>query len=385
MRVLHVLPSLDQSYGGPVRAVLDLSARAQKYGLHSEILGVGELKVPDNPLQVANIHSVRCHWRPWAFSLDLYSWLIENIYRFDGVVLHGLWSYPVAIAAHVCQRQEMPYAMFPHGMLEPWAVRGQGLVKRLKKELYWHCLEKRSFAHSSGVFFTTQMERRISQETFSICGDRLILAPYGVEVNLEQAQHMREPTHAMRILEGRSFCLFLGRVHPKKNVDFLLRAWARARLSAKWLLVIAGPVEAAYKEQLRLIIKSLCIQDNVLFFDFVAGADKEYLFSKAAWFLLPSKQENFGIAVLEGVNYGCSVAVSDQVYICESMGPGAEVLPLEQDRWVEFLSTRMIDPNWRRVVGEATRDSLQSNMNIELISEKWAKTLTQTLRGKSVH
>jgi len=49
VRVLHIVPSLDQRSGGPLRAVLQIAFFAHFYGLDSEVVGVGDVDVPDNP------------------------------------------------------------------------------------------------------------------------------------------------------------------------------------------------------------------------------------------------------------------------------------------------------------------------------------------------
>jgi hypothetical protein len=76
VRVLHILPSLDQRSGGPLRAVLDLSFLGQSYGLESEVVGVGELNVQDNLLQESLIHSCGGEWpQSYSYSSRLRSWL----------------------------------------------------------------------------------------------------------------------------------------------------------------------------------------------------------------------------------------------------------------------------------------------------------------------
>jgi hypothetical protein len=124
-RVLHVLASLDQRYGGPLRAVLDLCAAGESLGVHSEILGMGELNVPDNPFPSERIHSLPATGS-YRYSPELRPWLRAHLDRFDGVVLHGLWCYPNWAAAVECQAAGKPYGCFPHGMLEPWAVSQSG-------------------------------------------------------------------------------------------------------------------------------------------------------------------------------------------------------------------------------------------------------------------
>lgn len=94
MKVLHVLPSLDQMYGGPLRAVIDLSVHSQEFGLESEILGIGPIRMPDCKLPPEAIHSLPLGTpRRYRFSRQLRPWLDENLPRYDGAIIHGLWLY----------------------------------------------------------------------------------------------------------------------------------------------------------------------------------------------------------------------------------------------------------------------------------------------------
>ena len=95
LRVLHALTSLDERYGGPLRLVLDLSARAEALGLESEVLGLGDPEVHDNPLDPSKIHSVPVgkFGGSYGYSPELRKWLAENVDRFGGVVVHGAWTY----------------------------------------------------------------------------------------------------------------------------------------------------------------------------------------------------------------------------------------------------------------------------------------------------
>ena len=91
MRVLHVLPSLHQNHGGPLRLVLDLSSAAVERGLESEVVGIGALDVTDNPLEPELIHSLEATGsnQAYSYSKQLTPWLAENLARFSGVVIHG--------------------------------------------------------------------------------------------------------------------------------------------------------------------------------------------------------------------------------------------------------------------------------------------------------
>jgi glycosyltransferase involved in cell wall biosynthesis len=376
MRILHVVPSLDQRYGGPLRAVLDLSARSIDLNLDAEILGFGPLSIPDNPFPREKIHELPIRFpRVYGFSPALGKWIARNLDRFDGVILHGMWLYPNWAFLKACRQAGVPYVCFPHGMLEPWALYRQGLFKRVKKTLYWMLRERAVFKHASAVFFTTERERKLAQETFALPPSSFVVVPYGVGGAVLLATEPSNPD--LKIAAHRNVALFLGRVHPKKNVDFLIEAWALSRPDPNWLLMIAGPVEPQYQRRLEALTTRFQVHDQVRFVGSVAGRDKAYLLGRAAWFLLPSKQENFGIAVLEAINAGCPVAISDQVYLSDYFHEKSEVLPVRLDAWIEFLRQRMPDDRHRNALVRMDRECLIPKFSIDSVTRNWAATIRE--------
>jgi glycosyltransferase involved in cell wall biosynthesis len=381
MRVLHVVPSLDQRFGGPLRVVLDLSARALSKGLESEVLGFGPLRIPDNPFPAERVHALPLD-PPAAYchSRRLRPWLDRHLERFDGVVLHGMWLYPNWAVARACWSTGKPYACVPHGMLDPWSVHAQGPWKQAKKILYWKWREHKIFERARCVLFTTAREREKSSRTFPLAAAQMVLTPYGLEA------HGRQPRGPIRLPlvlpPDAKVALFLGRVHPKKNLEFLIEAWNKARLSDDWRLIIVGPGEGAYHEKLQRLIHSFHLESHVHLLGFASGDDKAYWLERADWFLLPSRQENFGVSVFEAISHGCAVAVSDQVDIAEALHEKSEVLPLDLECWVRFLRERLTDGRHRADLIRADREFLAPRFDSTSVSARWASTLVQLFSSR---
>ncbi len=374
MRVLHVLQSLNQNDGGPLRAVLDLSSRALAEGLDSEIIGFGPLAVPDNPLPPHLVHAIPTAFPySYRYAPQLRAWLHQNLSRFDGVILHGMWLYPNWAISKACHRAGIPYICFPHGMLEPWAVFRQGIRKAIKKTVYWYVREREIVAGARAVFFTTRRELELATQTFRITAESLIVIPYGVA---HTPPHSEEPANPqLKIGEGQKLALFLGRLHPGKNPHFLIEAWAAANPSSDWILVFAGPCVSAYKARLDQLVSRLGISERVRFVGSVYGADKTYLLNRASWFLLPSEHENFGISVLEAINALCPVAVSDQVFLSDEFPKCAEVLPLALDSWIDFIRNRMPSEELRKMQIENVNKTICAKFSIERVTREWAKAI----------
>lgn len=373
LRLLHVLPSLDEAHGGPLRLVLDLSVRAAELGLVSEVVATGPVNVRDNPLPPEAIHAFSGGPASgWAYSPEMRRWLRDNVRRFDGVVIHGAWLYPGWAAAAECRHARVPYAYYPHGMLEKWAITGQGKLKEWKKRAYWTLFESRIANGACRILFTTRREEELTLATFPVQSAPGLLAPYGIE---SQSPVVASPaTPAIAQPAGAKIALFLGRLHPKKNPELLLAAWKKAGELKGWRLVFAGSGAPGYQESLEALVQELGIDSSVQFTGFVAGRDKLYLLQRAAWFLLPSSQENFGIAVLEAVAQRCAVALSDQVYLTESFPPESEILPVAVEPWAKFLKERLDDEMWRKQVQRGNYAHLMKHFGMDAVVAHWHNT-----------
>ena len=117
-------------------------------------------------------------------------------------------------------------------------------------------------------------------------------------------------------LRGKTFLLFLGRLHEKKGCEELIRAFAAFRNSSptgnQTQLVLAGPcADESYLAHLKQLAATL----PITFTGMLSGSLKWGAFADSEAFILPSHQENFGIAVVEALACGKPVLISNQVNI----------------------------------------------------------------------
>jgi glycosyltransferase involved in cell wall biosynthesis len=202
-------------------------------------------------------------------------------------------------------------------MLDPWFKRTYPL-KHLKKLLYWPWAEYRVLRDAAAVLFTSEEERRLARQSFWPYRCNEVVVNYGTaapEIDLARA---REDFFGdFPQLRDRRFLLFLGRLHEKKGCEELIQAFASIRNSSSadrsLELVMAGPcADHAYNEHLKRLASRA---PGVTFTGMLAGSRKWGAFSAADAFILPSHQENFGIAVVEALAAGTSVLISNKVNI----------------------------------------------------------------------
>ncbi len=184
-------------------------------------------------------------------------------------------------------------------------------------------------------------------------------------------------------LDGCKFLLFLGRIHPHKNIPLLIRAWAKTMLNSEWKLAIVGPSDGHYRREMEKLATELCGSGKCVFLDFAAGARKHWLLSNARWFALPSQHENFGIALFEALAHGCPVVASDHVYSGEFLEPHGRILPLIEEQWAKFFQARLEDEGYRRLV-IASDSAVAGRYSMDKAAVKWVELL-RSIAKKSSH
>ena len=314
MIFLHIIRSLRRESGGPAEGLRRIVEGYLRDGHTAEIATLdppGE-SATDLPVPV---HALGRHVHGYGRSPGLRPWLRSNAGRFDGIVVHGLWQYHgFAALAEFAGRHG--YAVFVHGMLDPWFNREYPL-KRLKKLPYWLFVERRLLRHAQRVLFTSKVEKELAPTSFPLSRWTPQVVPYGTAGSPGSEESDRTTLMAkLPELLGRPYLLYAGRIHEKKGCDLLLRAYAAvSREQALPLLVMAGPDETGLTPTLQALAETEGIADRVLWPGMLTGAAKWGAFRCAEAFVLPSHQENFGIAVAEALSCGTPVLISDQVNI----------------------------------------------------------------------
>ena len=247
-------------------------------------------------------------------------WLRARVGDYDAVVVHGIWSYQNLAVREMALPCGVPYAVFPHGALDPWFNKRYPL-KKLKKQLFWRW-QYPVLLDAKAVLFTSETERDLAATSFKPSGWNGMPVPYGAMEPEGDAAVQREAFLSrmpqLRAEEGgsRRFLLFLARIHEKKGCDLLLEAFARvAETDLELQLVMAGPDQVGLQARLQEQAKRYGVADRVHWPGMLSGDVQWGALRCCEAIVLPSHQENFGIAVAEALACGRPVLISNQVNI----------------------------------------------------------------------
>jgi glycosyltransferase involved in cell wall biosynthesis len=154
-----------------------------------------------------------------------------------------------------------------------------------------------------------------------------------------------------------SYFLFLGRIDPKKGVDLLIRAYAALYHQTNNIghslipkLVIAGPgFETPYGRKMQQLASQICLPNSIFWPGMLTGAAKWGALYNCEAFVLPSHQENFGIATVEALACGRPVLISDQINIWREIKEAGAALVQENS----VAGTTRIFQEWLNLSAEA--------------------------------
>jgi glycosyltransferase involved in cell wall biosynthesis len=341
MRLLHMVHTLNPERGGPPESVRMFVLAHQRAGNEVEVAtldapGSGYEKLANCP-----VHPLGPGLTSYGYSPPLEHWLRANFARFDGVIVNGVWQYH-GVAARRVLAGRRPYVVFAHGMLDPYFMRRYPL-KHLKKLAYWMVSERSNLSHAQAVCFTSEEEKRIAARGFPFRNFRGVVVPYGTlgpegdPAALKAAFLARFPG-----LAGRPYLLFLGRIHPKKGCDLLIEAFAQAA-PGNFSLAMAGPDHTGTRPELEALAARLGVAGRIHWTGMLSGEAKWGAFYGTEAFILPSHQENFGIAVADALACGAIPLISDQVNIApDVLADGAGLVEADSLEGTRRLIERFV-------------------------------------------
>ncbi len=324
---------MDPKSGGPCQGIRNTIAAMKPLNIANEVVCLDAPTAEYLGKDEFEIHALGPANNPWQYSKELIPWLLDNAKRFDAIIAHGLWlfpSYAVMKAVRVLRLKEgthvIPWYVMPHGMLDPYFQKAkERRVKAIRNRLYWSLLEEKVVRSADAVLFTCQEELNLARTTFKKYQPK---AEWNVGYGI-QSPPVFEPdmSTAFSLSSGlgsnERYFLFLSRIHPKKGVDLLLAAYAEILAKEERegrgmpKLVIAGPgISTDFGKHLaEMVDQNASLKGHVVFPGMLSGNSKWGAFYHAEAFILPSHQENFGIAVAEALACKTPVLISNQINI----------------------------------------------------------------------
>jgi poly(glycerol-phosphate) alpha-glucosyltransferase len=372
------------------------------------VFGISDEKSAVDSLawQPLSVQTFRPRFRAWGYSNQL----LPALLRADPDILstHGLWKY-CSVASHQWHRRSgRPYIVHPHGMLERWALQNAKWKKQIAALLYENthlrdaaCLRALCEAEAQSI--------RVYGMRNPVC-----IIPNGVDLPdldgtpsaVVSAVFSGSPGYAQRISAlgtahatatglrtfggDRKILLYLGRLHPKKNLANLVRAWKQTLNSQRstlnsWVLMIAGWDQGGYERELKKLASDYELTASVSFPGPLFGQEKEAVYRGCDAFILPSLSEGLPMAVLEAWAHAKPVLMTPECNLPEGFAADAAIqigtTPEQIAAGLEQL-IEMSDDD-RRAMGDRGRTLVATKFSWLHIGEEMRSVFEWILGGGS--
>jgi glycosyltransferase involved in cell wall biosynthesis len=306
MRVGFLVSSVSREAGGLFQSVRGLAKAVASANANVRVFGIRDEQsaVDLQEWQPLSVQTFRPRLRAWGYSNQLVPRIVDA--NVDVLSVHGLWKYCSVASLRWHRRTGRPYVVHPHGMLDPWALRNARSKKRIAAALY----ENQHLSEAACLRAVSEGEAR-SIRSYGL-GNPICVIPNGID--LPDLSESNAKTQS----ENRKTLLYLGRLHPKKNISNLIRAWneifnSQGGSGSRWVLAIAGWDQGGYESEL----KRTATGASVVFLGSRFGAEKSECYRTCDAFILPSLSEGLPMTVLEAWAYAKPVLMTPECNLPE--------------------------------------------------------------------
>ena len=369
MKIIQVVPSIVAESSGPAYSVPGLCRALADQGGDVELHVLDT--VPEGKRNYAVCTYPRHSFPHSAFgrSPEMFATLKKECQSADIIHNHSLWMMPNIYPEFARRETSCKLIISPRGTLSPWAFNRSKWVKKIA----WWLGQKDALMNADMLHATSVKEYNEIRE-FGLTQPVTII-PNGIDLPLISSS------------KGlRRKLVFLGRLHPVKRLDVLIKSWQRiAPKFPDWDLLIVGPDQHEYAKKLKHL--SLEVKDSrITFTGELNGGKKLEVLSNADLFILPSHTENFGMVVSEALSAAVPV-------ICSKGAPWAGLVENNAGWWIDIdvdslsacLEQALIrSPEELSKMGMNGREWMQRDFSWSRIAEKMAVAYQWLLQGGPV-
>lgn len=294
IRSIHILPNTPKEASGYTASVYGLCEAMEKIGLTTKLATFDPL---EEQFKKRFVESFKLSFgvKDLGESIGMRRWLSRQVKseNWDLIHVHSLWRMACLYPSKYAINLPIKFIVSPRGTLSPQALK----YSPLSKKIFSHLLQTPAFSTVSG-FHATSFQEYCDIRNYGF-RQPVAIIPNGISVPLTNKEHKK-----------CNQILFVGRIHPIKGIENLLKAWSMIQhFYLDWKLVIAGPGEDRYIAELKNLAKKLKLK-RYKFSGPAYGANKKNLYLESQITVLPTLSENFGMVVAESLSAGTPVIVT---------------------------------------------------------------------------
>lgn len=293
MKIAHVAPSVT-AIGGLEYFVPPLCTRLAARNHEIELISQATKAIEGVKITVFRVVSA---FEPFKVSFTLPSKLRSTCEQNDIVHAHGVWTMVSIAAGLIVPGRSAKYVLSAHGGAGPWTLRRQRAIKKCLWPFQRRGLAGANLLHVASIEEYRWIRALGLRAPVAIVPNAVDLPPHVPETRGDGSTRT---------------LLFLGRIHPVKGLDRLLKSWKNIQdARANWRLMVVGSGRRLHERQMRALAADLGLE-RIEFVGPLVGEEKARAFYDADLFVLPSNGESFGIVVAEALGHGCPCVVSNK-------------------------------------------------------------------------
>lgn len=316
LKIAHVTSQLCRRSAGLGAAVEEHSAATARADNEVRVFGLAspEWREGDHAAW-AGAPATAFDTAPWSGPFGYAPAMLASLLSFDPdiVHLHGLWTYPSVAAYRWHRKTGRPLVCSAHGMLLSVALDYSPQKKKVARLLFQDMV-----LQAAAVLHATSLDEASAYRGLGF-HNRLEIIPLGIEATPRPAIERNRPMRR---------ALFLGRLHHKKGIDWLIEAWTSLEKEfPDWELSVVGPLEKSYTGEIERL-KADAANGRVSFVGPLYGDEKFRHIAASDLFLMPSRSENFGLTAAESL-------LMEVPVIAGQGTPWSGLVPAKAGWWVE--------------------------------------------------
>jgi len=279
-------------------------------------------------------------WEQWALPLELWRLEVDLLHSPDFIPLFRR-RVPAVITIH-----DLAYLHYPE-ILDDDAKRYYGQIHRAVQS-------------ADAIIAVSEATAGDIREMLKVPAERITViaeaaSPFYTPLPLEEGS-TREINGVP--ITAKTFILFVGTIEPRKNLPTLLRALVEARASqaSDMRLVLAGS-RGWLDAPIFQLIEDLKLCDVVSTIGGVEQDDLRWLYNACRFYVQPELYSGFGLPVLEAMQCGAAVVVSNTSSLPELVDEAGLLLPpTDVERWAEALQRLWTGPELCAALGARARE-----------------------------
>lgn len=346
MKILQTIAGFGVNSGGTSTCTYDLVLAMQHIGCQidlmtlqtQDLMGKGESWIKALPNDSVS---------SYGYSRNINRFLQETNY--DIYHTNGIWMHCNHWTCYIARKKEKPYIITPHGMLYPQALARSALKKKLMLSVYFD----KDLRLADCIHVTCQQE----MEHYRNLGYKNSVAVIANPVVIPDF------ISNLKAVRSSKKIGYLGRLHPYKRPDALIKAWAKIENEDNELILM-GKGTPEYEHYLQHLINELNLK-NVRFLGLISGRQKYEILASLTALCVPSKTENFGMTVAEAL-------ITQTPVICTNTAPWNDLNTYNCGWWVNNDIDTLADTIRKVFCMPQEQLTLMGYNGLELIKSKYS-------------